>query len=483
MNSASGCGQRHALEPADAVLVRHALRLELRQQLAARALALREQDRHRVLEDRLGERDQLERVARSIAIESLRGLDEVERERREEREVELQGFRDAQSWTPLRVARNLDDAGVTQRAQQLRGAPAQARLRGGRLVRERDQFRHRTPALAAEAVRVGSLQHLHEHAVAHVEHGAEHLGRARDQLVEGVAAPRHEAARRLPLGRVLLRARARGLAAVQDHVLGRLTHDAAAHVEALASGAAGDLAELAHAQQRDLLAVELAELREQHRADRDVDADAEGVGAAHDLEQAALREPLDQQSVLRQQARVVDADAVAQDAAEVLAVGRVEAEARERRGDPRALFARREVRAGEPLRQLAALALREVHDVDRRPVLGDQLRHRLVDRRLAVLEVERHRPLVRVHVRDGAHPCAPAAAPRSAPCCRASRTSAGSASAAARAGESARRRRDRGPRRSGTRPSRRRARRARRPGAAPCSRAPRRCSTRPARTG
>ena len=60
------------------------------------------------------------------------------------------------------------------------------------------------------------------------------------------------------------------------------------------------------------------------RADRDVDAHAERVRAAHDLQQAALRQPFHQQPVARQQPRVVDADPVAQDPAHVLAVRRVE---------------------------------------------------------------------------------------------------------------------------------------------------------------
>ena len=99
-------------------------------------------------------------------------------------------------------------------------------------------------------------------------------------------------------------------------MLGRLRHDAAAVVEALAAGAPGDLLEVAHAEDAGLLAVELAELREEHGADRDVDADAQRVGAADDLEQALLRQLLDEQPVLRQQARVVEPDAVAQEALE-----------------------------------------------------------------------------------------------------------------------------------------------------------------------
>ena len=478
MKSASGWGQPDALQLADPVLVRHALGLELRDQLVARAVALREQDRHRILEDRLDQRDQLERVAGGLAVQGLRGLDQIERERREEREVELEGFLHAQAG-PSAASSRTTSAMPAWRSERTSCAARRRRraFEAGVSWQSAISCAHRAPALAARPGCIRPLEQVHQDSVVHVEDGAEHLGRARDQLVEGGAAPGDEAARRLLLGRVLLGARARSLAEVQDHVLGSLGDHAAAHVEALAPGAAGDLAELAHAQDRDLLAVELAQLREEHAADRDVDAHPERVGAAHDLEQTALRQPLDQQPVAGQQPRVVDADPVAQDAAQVLAVGRVEAEAAERLGDPRPILARREVRAGEPLRELAALALREVHHVDGRPPLRDQLAEGLVDRRLAVLEVERHRRAGRNARARPRLRCARAGAPRSPPCCRASRTSAGSACAGAAAAGSARRRRARDRRRSGTRPSRPGARRGLRPGAAPCSRAPRRCST------
>ena len=53
-----------------------------------------------------------------------------------------------------------------------------------------------------------------------------------------------------------------------------------------------------------------------------------------------LGELLDQQPVLRQQPGVVHADAVADEAAQLLAEGRVEAEVADRRGDRFALLAR-----------------------------------------------------------------------------------------------------------------------------------------------
>jgi len=64
-------------------------------------------------------------------------------------------------------------------------------------------------------------------------------------------------------------------------------------VEALAPGAAGDLFEVAHPEAGDFSAVELGEFGKEHGAQRDVDTDAEGVGAGDHLEQTLLRELLD----------------------------------------------------------------------------------------------------------------------------------------------------------------------------------------------
>ena len=125
----------------------------------------------------------------------------------------------------------------------------------------------------------------------------------------------------LPLGLPLL-----------DDVLGRLRDDAPLRVEALASGAAGDLLEVADREEPDLRAVELRELREEDGADRDVHADAERVGPADDVEEPLLRELLDEQPVLREEPGVVDADAEGEEAAELLAVRA------SRGGSPAAIF-------------------------------------------------------------------------------------------------------------------------------------------------
>jgi hypothetical protein len=72
------------------------------------------------------------------------------------------------------------------------------------------------------------------------------------------------------------------------------------------------------------------------------------------------------------------ADAVGEEALHVLAVGGVEAEVAEGAGDGVARVARDELRAGGPLGELAALALGEVDDVDRRQAALDEVFEGLV---------------------------------------------------------------------------------------------------------
>src|SRR5688572_3089733 len=156
-----------------------------------------------------------------------------------------------------------------------------------------------------------------------------------------------------PVGRLLsddlllLRGIAAGLRLepkVLDHVLGRLHDDAALLVETFAARAPADLLEVADGEDRRLLAIEFAEPREEHRPNGHVHADAERVGAADDLEEPFLRELLYEQAVLRKEPRVMHADAVTDEALDLLAVRRVET---------RTSF-------GERLRDLLLLLLRAV---------------------------------------------------------------------------------------------------------------------------
>ena len=70
---------------------------------------------------------------------------------------------------------------------------------------------------------------------------------------------------------------------VFDRVFRCLRHHPADIVEPLAPGASGDLMEVARAQDSRLLPAEFAQFGKEHGADRDVDADAQRVGAADDF--------------------------------------------------------------------------------------------------------------------------------------------------------------------------------------------------------
>src|SRR5581483_11057687 len=101
----------------------------------------------------------------------------------------------------------------------------------------------------------------------------------------------------------------------------------------------------------------------------------------------------DDAPVLRQEARVMQADAVPHELLHLLAEGAVEACASERLVDRFLLLLRAEVDAHEILRFLRGGALREVHQVYRRAAGANELRERLVQRRLPVLEIQRYGPV------------------------------------------------------------------------------------------
>ncbi len=146
------------------------------------------------------------------------------------------------------------------------------------------------------------------------------------------------------------------------------------------------------------LAVELAELGEEHRADGDVHAHPEGVGARHHLEQALLRQLLHEQAIPREKPGVVQPHAVAQEALQVLAERGLEAHRHERLAQRLLLVLGREVRAHEVLGLLRRGALGEVDEVDRGPPRLHQVLDGLVQRRLPVLELQRDRAVARAHL-------------------------------------------------------------------------------------
>jgi hypothetical protein len=122
------------------------------------------------------------------------------------------------------------------------------------------------------------------------------------------------------------------------------------------AGAAGDLVELAGLEVPHLDPVVLGQAGEQHGADRHVDADAERVGAADDLEQPGLGQQLHQPAVLGQHAGVVHADPVPHQPGQRPAEALGEAEVADQLGDPVLLLAGADVHAHQRLRLLDAAA-------------------------------------------------------------------------------------------------------------------------------
>ena len=141
-----------------------------------------------------------------------------------------------------------------------------------------------------------------------------------------------------------------------DHALG---------VKARATGATGNLMELAGAQTTHLVAVELGERGEHHGVDGYVNADAECVGTADDGQQALLRQALDQQTIARQHASMVHADAASKQTFENLAKGCREARSLGRLLDGLALLLVGDAKIGERLCRRKGGILAKVHDIER----------------------------------------------------------------------------------------------------------------------
>jgi hypothetical protein len=215
------------------------------------------------------------------------------------------------------------------------------------------------------------------------------------EAVEARLAPRDESLGRAlahdPLDLLGIVAGLREQPRVLGLVLRGLHDHGPGGIEARPPGATGDLVELASTQLAHLRAVELGERREQHRANRHVDADSEGVRAANHLEEALLRELLDEPAVLGQHSGVVHADARTDETGQRAAeVGR-EAEVADRHCDLVALLPRGDLHARERLRAFEGRELGEVHDVDGGLVGLQQVFDRLVHRRRGVGVVQRHR--------------------------------------------------------------------------------------------
>ena len=319
---------RNLLQGGHALVVLHALRLHRGHGLGARRLLLREQERARILQDRLDDRHDVQGEGRGL------GVQQLERGQREggERLVEREVVRQVGGRTQARLTRRrglgrghvLDDARLLHRRVDLTQA-AQVRVAvGDRIVVVACQPHEVLARVSPGRGRTG--QHVEDHRVRHLETAGELLGSRVHEPLERRARPR-DLARARPLallrgflrgalglarvaGRLLRGAQACALTGGVDLVLGGQDAHETDRVEAGAARAPRDLVELARAHVAHAAPVVLHQGGHEDRANRHVDADPQGVRAAHDRQQARLREALDEAAVARQHARVVHADAL-----------------------------------------------------------------------------------------------------------------------------------------------------------------------------
>ena len=299
-------------------------------------MLLRHEHRARVVEDRLDDTDDVDRVVlrvrarRGACALVRRGVDlrrvtagggvvvgtqhvedgEGERcERLVEREVVLQVDGEVDlAPVGLRFVETPDDARGQHLAVEADCAASKFRLPLAILVVVAHEIAHGDERVAVAG------DEVEQHRVRDAHATDERFGLARDDALEALLAPVDETLRRLLALHLLELLRVvtglRDVACVLDDVLGRLDDHGAARVEPRTAGPPGDLVELARLEHALAGAVELRQAGEHDGADRHVDAHAERVGAADDLEQTGLRERLDQAAVLRQHAGVVHTDAV-----------------------------------------------------------------------------------------------------------------------------------------------------------------------------
>ncbi len=375
---------RHALG------VVHALGLEGGDLLTAGLLLLGLEEGAGVVENGLEGGDDVDGVGVGFAVEQRECREGEGGERLVEGEVALQLLGEVVGAAlVVGTVLGLDhDARVDEALEQFQGVEDVAVLLRAGVVVGAQQVLEVLVAVA------GAGDDVEQHRVGHAELRAHRLRLGDGEALVGLLRPGDLAvadglqAQLLQLLRV--GAGALTQAPVLDLVLRGLDDDGALRVVAGTPGAAGDLVELTRLEDALAGAVELRQPGHEHRADGHVDADAEGVGAADDLEQAGLGEALDEAAVLRQHARVVDADAATQQPRQGLAVGGGEAEVADLGDDPLLGLVVDDLQAGQRLRAFGGLALGEVDDVDRRLAVLQQVLDRLVHRRVHVGEVQRH---------------------------------------------------------------------------------------------
>ena len=325
-----------------------------------------------VLERSLDHRDEVHGIGLTLGVEQLQRGKQKRRERLVERkvlgQVDRQCIVDIWCGVSRGVGREWhlganDDAGIDERGEDFVGANLELGLFLGGLQARLDEVVHAGASVAA------LLDHANHHGVRDAQARLECLGLHLDQALKGLLVPGDKALGGLFLFNLTeffgVVARFGHKLGILDFVLGRLGNHHTLGIEARAAGATGNLMELAGAQTTHLVAIKLGERGEHHGVDGYVNADAECVGTADDGQQALLRQALDQQTIARQHASMVHADAASKQALENLAKGRREARAFGSFLNGLALFLASDAKIGERLCRRKGGILAKVHDIER----------------------------------------------------------------------------------------------------------------------
>ena len=363
---------RDVLNALQTLLIVDAVGLHFGHRAVARGALLCAQHLLGVLERCLDHRDQIHGIGLALGVEQFQCGKQERREWLIEREVlgQIDRQRIVDVWCGVSRGvgrgRHLganDDAGIDERGEDLVGTNLELDLFFGGLQACLDEVVYAGSGIAA------LLDHANHHGVRDAQARLECLGLRLNQALKGLLVPGDKALGGLFLFNLTeffgVIARLGHKLGILDLVFGCLGDYHALGIEARAAGATGNLMELAGAQATHLVAIELGERGEHHSVDGYVDADAERIGAADDGQQALLRQALDQQTIARQHASMVHADAASKQAFENLAKGRREARALGSFLNGLALLLAGDAKIGERLRRRKGGILAKVHDIER----------------------------------------------------------------------------------------------------------------------
>lgn len=377
----------HLLNFFHALVEFHALRLELVEASVTRLVLLNAEDCIRVFHNAFAQSNDIERIFGAFAVQFRKRVYQVQRKRLVHGKVVLQVHVNAE----LAVAgRNrchkFNDILLDEALEKLKSAVLQFLFACDTFVAILEQVAH-----GGATVR-GATENVQKHSVTHLETRCERFWGRCNEALESAFVKRDVAV----FGRFLFLEFFACLLGfgfqfqVLDDMLGSLRYHVADVVETFTAGAACNLVEVAGGQDCRLVAAVLAELREKHRSNGNIHADAQCVRAANDFKQALLRKFFAENAVLGQKSCVVQANALLEPALDFGAVGAAEADFLDGVVNRLFFFFSAKVQTHEILGVGRRGRLRKMHHVNGRLAARHKLLHRIRNLGFGIAEIERN---------------------------------------------------------------------------------------------